>query len=297
MDTNRVGGVEPLRISAPKIDFYTATVKCRAGKGATMAHAERLFLEDVGNYWGGAFAHITSFQDLTPCEKTTRYQIGLMDTLTGVKFGIGGDTETIRLEATGIVCDKLRSMSYADGSTTLDKILSFEGQNPTRLDIALDFNYPIPPYFVCETRLPTRIKGERYDVSETGWTFYIGSFSSDRLCRIYLYQSPHPRCNNTRVEYQLRDTYADAGRKAISGVGGLGSLSKRLSNTFGIQIVSELQDASDYGTFRASSSKSPNPQTLRWAWDTVYPALVRLVREGDFSIELFADAIRKAASE
>ena len=294
---DRVGEVQPLQISAPKVDFYTATVRARAGKGATMAHAERIFLEDIGNYWGGAFMHISSFDDLKSAPKTNRYQIGVEDKLTGARFSVGGDTETIRLEASGVVCDKLRSMIFADGQDALTKVIFYENQNCTRIDVALDFNHPIPPYFVANNRLETRIKGESYNVSETGWTFYIGSFSSDRLTRIYLYEHPHPRCNQTRVEYQLRDTYANAARENISGGGSLVDLSRRLSNTFGLGIVSELQNAQDYGTFRASASKSPNPDTLKWAWDTVYPALVRLVRDGGFNIELFAEAIRNAAND
>lgn len=295
MSIGRVGEFQPLEISAPKVDFYTATTRSRAGKGATTAHAERTFIEDIGNLWGGVFSHVTAFDDFTAGEHQPRYNLSLKDKLTGVQFGIGGSTETVRLDASGTVCERLRELAYSDGTNALDRIISAGNQNATRLDVCADFNHPIPPYFIYERSGTPRIKAGTMEYSETGWTYYIGSRGSDRFAKIYLYDQPHPRCTSTRVEFQFRDVYANAARDEIKSGTSLETLYKRACNTFGIELLQEMLSSGDYGRFTASRAKTPDPDTLRWAWNTAFPALVRLVRDGDFNIELYARAIREKA--
>lgn len=292
----RVGDVQPLKISTPKVDFYTATTRARAGKGATTEYAERTFVQDIGNLWGGVFSHISSYDDFTQGDKQPRYTLSLRDGLTGVQFGVGGTTETIRLDASGVPCERLRGMVYADGSTALDRVILATNQNTTRLDICADFDHPVPPHFIWENSGTIRIKAGAFEFSETGWTYYVGSRGSDRFAKIYLYESPHPRCKQTRVEYQLRDDYANAARESLSNGETLERLYKRTTNTFGVRLVQEILDTGDYGKFTASRAKNPDPDTLKWAWDTCFPALVRLVRDGDFNIELYAQAVREKAS-
>jgi len=292
----RVGGFQPLEISTPKVDFYTATTRARAGKGATTEHAERTFVQDIGNLWGGVFSHVSSFDDFTAGDHQPRYVLSLKDRLTGVQFGVGGTTETIRLDASGTVCDRLRGMVYADGSNALERVIKSGNQNATRLDLCADFNHPIPPYFIYEKSGTPRIKAGTMEYSETGWTYYVGSRGSDRFAKIYLYDEPHPRCNATRCEFQFRDTYANAARDEIEAGVTLETLYKRACNTFGISILQEMLETGDYGKFTASRAKTPDPDTLRWAWNTAFPALVRLVRDGDFNIEAFANAVREKAN-
>lgn len=287
----RVGQFQPLAISAPHVDWFSATVKTRAGKAATTQHAIDCFMSELRGRWGGAFAHVTTINDLEPHIPMKRYWVGFQDRLTGAVFSIGGNTETVRIELTGQSCEAARWLTRHDGIPLLNCIINYRDQNTTRLDVCADLSYPVPPLYIAENRPPSRITISDIRATEDGWTVYIGSRESARCCRVYLYKQPHPRSGSSRIEFQLRDEYAEQYAQQLRSGQPQSSLYKRLVNTFSITFAAELLDSADYGKFTASKKKSPAPSKLRWLYEQVVPAISRMVKEDGFEIEDLINAI------
>jgi len=108
------------------------------------------------------------------------------------------------VEITGRGCQKLES----DGVFWLvASDLSNRSINVTRFDLAVDLETDISPGEFAAMR-GKRWKTTNHIKSETGETFYIGSKSSERQCKVYRYYPPHERAHLLRVEVTVNKSLA-----------------------------------------------------------------------------------------
>ena len=105
------------------------------------------------------------------------------------------------VEFSGKGCQWLRDVDMLRG------ILAFSEERITRLDIALDLP-GLTPDEIVSMGVSGRFRAKSDVQSETGHTKYIGSTKSDRYCRVYRYNPPHPRSNLCRIEAVHRSSHA-----------------------------------------------------------------------------------------
>ena len=152
----------------------------------------------------------------------------------------------------------------------------------TRLDIALDIETPVKPSEIASQGYSKRFESHNHNVSPTGETYYVGSPKSDRYCRIYRYNPPHPRAHLLRFEYVTRRETAKATARHILEHG-LQSALGSLEHVFSWKHPA----ASQYNTgARIKAYTDPNKKnagTMRWIYNAVFPALERLELEGELS--------------
>lgn len=149
----------------------------------------------------------------------------------------------------------------------------------TRLDIAVDIETDVTPSEFVTYRNATRHKSFSHIMSDTGETCYIGSMTSNRYCRVYRYNEPHPRAGLLRIEHVFRSEDA---RIAIDHgfERGVDSLVRQCGMIYGWQHdVWELEPPTER-ELTAHRVERTEAGTLNWLIKTVVPAVGKMWKEG-----------------
>lgn len=157
----------------------------------------------------------------------------------------------------------------------------------SRVDIATDIETTVTPLQFDAKTNPARVNTRSRMSSTTGETVYVGSRSSERFCRVYRYNAPHPRAHLLRVEFQLKGDYANAAAaEVIEGVA-INGLAAGLGEVFGFQHEAWQPDAEPSRLKVQTHAQSG--ATVYWLTTTVAPLMKRLQREGKLDIAAWFD--------
>lgn len=156
------------------------------------------------------------------------------------------------------------------------------GEFLTRIDLATDWETSVTPKEFAEYRESGRFTTYTEMSSETGDTYYVGSFKSDRFARVYRYSPPHPRHALLRREFVLRGAYAKQAASDLQRVR-IREYLASLDRTFGFCHRLSLRSETSkkvHAPARASSMGS----TERWLFSQVLPACKKLIDDGNTDI-------------
>jgi len=177
------------------------------------------------------------------------------------------------IEISGEGCELLISTG------NMEAVLEKCAARVTRIDIACDIETTtIPSAFVAVTS-HERMRTSGHYVSETGETCYVGSQKSDRFCRVYRYNPPHPRCHLLRIEYVFRRDYAKVVAKRCVEEG-TDAVSRAAQLSFGFTHPMVQGDGDKHADISIVSDSHKGNNTVFWLVDTVAPCFKRLVKEG-----------------
>lgn len=157
----------------------------------------------------------------------------------------------------------------------------------SRLDLAVDMETNVTPFSFDALTNPTRINTRSKMTSSTGETIYIGSRSSERFCRVYRYNPPHPRAHLLRAEFQLKGEYAKQCGAMIADGLTMGSIAAGLGKHFGFEHPCWQPDSVVQPLKVKSHAQSG--QTVYWLTNTIAPLLKRMEREGKLDLEAWLD--------
>jgi hypothetical protein len=201
------------------------------------------------------------------------YAVGWKHASDGYTLYTNTATPHALIEITGRGCDFL-----AD-PTVLQSLLKATTNRITRLDIAQDILCDTLPLEFTDQRKTGRFKSHSQAVSSTGSTSYIGSRSSDRYCRVYRYNPPHPRHAFLRIEYSVKAENAILTATSILETS-LEATGAALGDAFGWKhpiYRNEAPDAAELAVWRPERREG---KTVFWLHDTIGPLVARLHNEG-----------------
>ncbi len=179
----------------------------------------------------------------------------------------------------GAACEMVRGI----GAAAIIELLVRVEATGSRLDFATDISTNISPADVQERGWSKRIVSKSYIQSQQGNTLYIGSRKSDAFCRVYKYNSPHPRSDKLRIEFELKKQRARAvaGIAIVDGVA-VAARSVAARYEFGHPTVLEAF-AGSIRQIKTEAHKRSMASTEAWLLTQAAPAFLRLVREGVIS--------------
>jgi len=150
----------------------------------------------------------------------------------------------------------------------------------TRVDIAVDIETDTTPTEFVQEKNHKRMRAHGTQISSTGETCYVGSQASDRYCRVYRFNPPHPRAHLLRVEYVFRKDYAKAICRGLLD-GGIMAVTKSSGEAFGFTHVAWEMDAGKSVDISIISPSRSAGSTVHWLITSCAPAFRRLVESGD----------------
>jgi len=162
---------------------------------------------------------------------------------------------------------------------TLGVVLGLCKERVTRIDIACDIETEVTPPDFVEQKSHVRMRTSGHYTSSTGETCYVGSQKSDRFCRVYRYNPPHPRCNLLRIEYVFRRDQAKTVANACA-TEGTDAVSRAAYLAFGFSHVVGIQEGGKHANITVISDNHKGGNTVFWLVDTVAPCFQKLVRNG-----------------
>jgi len=151
----------------------------------------------------------------------------------------------------------------------------------TRIDVAVDIAVGEKnrvDEFVSAGYNP-RFKTRSDVVSSTGRTHYIGSRTSERMCRVYQYNPPHPRAELLRIEFEVKGARAKQLAK-LTQTDDVRSIAQGLIEAYDFRSPLIGQGWAGRTEFEPLRGKQRHNNTIAWIHKQVVPAVRRLVDEG-----------------
>lgn len=173
------------------------------------------------------------------------------------------------IEVTGQGCQVLRDKSL------MGELLEYAKSACTRLDIAIDLPHVTPDEIVAEG-YSAKFKAHTRIASKKGTTHYVGSVKSERYCRVYRYNDPHPRSKLTRIELVHRKAYAKIAVQAIL-TNGLSNATQSALASYKFKHPAACVNADALATVAVVKSSQ---KTITWLIAQCAPAFKRLVADG-----------------
>lgn len=203
----------------------------------------------------------------------------------GVSIFAGPACPHILIEITGRGCETVRAHSALEG------LLNLVQQRATRLDVACDIRCETKPHTFAQKRDVNRFKSITDMRSETGDTFYVGSFKSDRFARVYRFAEPHPRAQLLRIEHVYR---RDNAKKLVAEIlsSGLTAAAAGCGVAFGWSH--ELWDTSNVtpATIKAGQKRKSGKDTVRWLYGVVTQSVIKQVKAGNLDFDEWVEHMR-----
>lgn len=207
------------------------------------------------------------------CGGRAPYRYALARDDNGVRLFGGGAQTGILYEVSGRACEGFRSLDSA--RAFLSPII----ERVTRLDYACDIRADTKPSDFSNKRSHQGFRSISYIKSSTGETVYVGSPKSDRFCRAYRYNHPHPRAHLLRIEFVFRRGLARDAARALCGASSEETFAAALGNTYGfIHPVWQPGEQTDE-RLRVPVVMRGQDETVSWLYKQVAPALRRLLKE------------------
>ena len=200
----------------------------------------------------------------------------------GVRFFAGHASAPPLLEIGGAACDYLREIGV------LRPLMERNVDGVTRLDLAGDITTDLrPAEFLAFGRSPRHASAGRA-VSATGETEYIGSPTSDRRCRVYRYEPPHPRADALRVEVILRRELAKSAALALCASDVAAVWSEALA-PFSFKCPLWRQPSQSLSPRMTLRNEPTNASRLRWLEKQIRPAVIEAHKAGLIDLQRWLD--------
>lgn len=181
-------------------------------------------------------------------------------------------------EVTGKGCEFLQ---YHDGFVD---VFQQTHDRCTRIDLCVDFETGVTNMVddFISAGYSDRFKSISSVKSSAGQTFYIGSRKSERMCRVYQYNEPHPRSNNLRIEFELKDKRAKQVAGLLADGVDLRDVIISTGNAYSFEHIfwKSFCDGSIGESLPPIKGKQSSNATLAWLLRQCVPAFKRLVKEG-----------------
>lgn len=227
-------------------------------------------MTDVFGY--GWITLVTNHPEWSPERGRPPYSQSLK--LDGISIYFNVKLNNFLVEITGHGCEILRELD-------LLKLFILKARDRiTRVDIAVDLLNDVRPSEFVGEALAGRFKSRSHIISKDGETQYLGSMKSERYCRVYRYDEPHPRASMLRCEFVFRkknakicvDKIIEADFKLIPVALGCGKI-------FGFEHEAwDLSgDEIEIGSYTPDRGHN---KTLFWLVSSVGPAFRKLVDAG-----------------
>lgn len=257
-----------------KTDWLTFVVPVvSVGEGSSIAYLSEFIEATLSKEFGYQTAWMM-FHSLQPMGfGRAPYKLGFQSLQRGITVWVGGDVPHMCVEFSGVGCDWLRDNELHD------TLLTLHHERISRIDVAVDLECKLDPTTMVKARQSERQKTLTQMTSPTGDTFYVGSRTSERYCRVYRYADPHPRSNFLRLEMVSRRANAKQVASAIAS-DGLESVTRALLEAFGWTDFAANYFAVEPASISAFRPERGSGSTLRWLITQVAPAFQRLVADG-----------------
>jgi len=196
----------------------------------------------------------------------------------------------ILIEMSGTGCQTARVLGG------LEELACDFAESVTRLDATVDLETSTTPAEFVGAGFSKRFKSGGQQFSESGQTFYVGAWKSNRFARVYRYNPPHPRAAFLRVEHVFRDESATAAVRFLDD-NGLEGLLAACGQIF--QWSHEawiLADLAAADVLESARDPKASRDTVFWVYRSVVPAVARLLLEHRLSWGEFEEEVKKAVS-
>jgi len=269
------------------IDYYSFTIALPAPPSGGMFDSD---LQMCINLFCGLFPDATtadSFRETWESEKGRGfYSHRFRHDPTDITMSYGERQSHIFIELAGKACNNL------DGQELLEPLIHATGQRATRIDFAVDIPCEDDPRDFVAARGAWSFKSSGSIRSASGRTEYVGGRSSERMARVYRYESPHPRSHLLRVEAEYK---GDAAKAACQHLRAHGLLEACLAAHSVFRWQHKVWVAGN-----ATASKIPykhyhpaNASTLRWLYGDVVSALRKAVSEDLIDLDEWLKYLRE----
>lgn len=265
------------------IDWLSFTVPVEVGEGIPLHRlglvVHDALLQNIGSHARWLFGS----SELEPARGRPPYSMSWSRADSGVTMFAHPNLPHALVEVTGRGCEALAT--YDGAGDLLERITP----RLTRLDIACDMPTPTRPNYFVQHREEGRFKAWSEVVSDSGHTIYVGSRHSDRYCRVYRYNEPHPRAALLRCEFVLK---AEQARQAAASIisDGLASYAASLGNTFGWTHPDWQPAVQTDEEARAWRPERRQGKTVRWVYSQVLPSLLKLHSDGSMDVRAFFES-------
>lgn len=236
---------------------------------STLYHEAKELLRRVSNEHQSYIFDGTGYDN---CGGRAPYRHALARDDNGVRIFGGGAQTGILYEIAGRACEGLRTDEAA--RSFLSPII----ERVTRLDFAIDVRTGTRPALFCNVRKHQGFRSISFIRSDTGETAYVGSAKSDRFCRVYRYNPPHPRSDLLRIEFVFRRGLAKDAARAICSLGSKQNFIAQLGNTYGWAHEDWKPEVQTDERLKSAIVTRADEDTVAWLYKQVAPALRRLIR-------------------
>lgn len=194
-------------------------------------------------------------------------------------------TETILYELRGRGCEPLRHEEIEQ------PFVDCLRDRVSRFDYAVDIETETRPTDFANEREHSRFRSVGFIRSATGETVYVGSAKSDRFCRVYRYNPPHPRSHLLRVEFVFRRQLARAAARDFAQATTPEIFIAQLGNTYGFTHSDWRPSETTDERLRVPILERKDSDTVHWLYTQVAPALTRLLTETSFDLTEFLEFV------
>jgi len=201
-----------------------------------------------------------------------------------------GGQSTVLVEVSGKGCSDANVWNWLASLHDNPNVGIMRFNKVTRLDIATDYVTDYTPFeWVSEIGINPRIKTRNVMNSQTGQTFYVGSRKSDRFCRVYSYNRPHPRAGTLRVEFQYgKNVAGDIVQQVLDKTAFVDDIyHASIRATFNNPVAG---DAGIPVKITRPSARSSSGSVV-WFYKQVAPALAKLIDAGEITQDEILNAI------
>src|SRR3990172_7420693 len=221
------------------------------------------------------------------CVGRAPYRYGFRRADNGVTIYIGSNTLTMLVEITGRGCVPLATLDSAKLA------LELIANNLTRIDVACDMRCDERPADFANNRAKGKSLSLGFNKSATGETVYLGSMKSERFCRVYRYEDPHPRAPMLRFEAVYRRDYAKALAWTILDADTWAEVAETVGERYGWQ--SENWDTANAQALEMRLPRGHRGQdkTVIWLLNTCAPSLAKCIEAGSIDLETFLEVVEK----
>lgn len=230
-------------------------------------------------------SYIYDGQGFEPCGGRPPYRYALGRADAGVRVFGGGPQTGVLYELSGRACEGIRGFDAASG------FLSPIVERLTRLDIACDLRTDTRPNKFANARSHKGFRSISFIQSDSGETVYVGSPKSDRFCRVYRYNPPHPRSALLRVEFVFRRGLARDAARSLLSAASFAQFVAILGNTYGWSHAEWQPHYQTDERLKVAVVTRGNEDTVRWLYTQVVPAIRRLMAEGALDLTDFLETV------
>lgn len=267
------------------IDYLSWTIPTDA-IGNTRNHLLGPMTEQVVNeFMGSDIDALLDDQPFTLLRGRAPYQASWGRADGGVRFYSSSSLSNVLVEVSGVGCKTIQARQV------LPRILAMVQTRLSRIDLAVDIETKTAPYVFAAKRDVAKHRTITDWRSDSGDTFYVGSMKSDRYCRVYRFNPPHPRSAMLRVEHVFRRAAAKSFGAALlasdyaAAAAAAGRIYGWSHPDWQTENVTELQLSS--GQVRKTERN-----TVNWLYGPVTQSIVKNVRNNQLDLEHFIDHLR-----